>query len=280
MLYIPVLLLAVVLVVWFKQYQHSFYKKPSNYPTLQAAQQSTKPIFIAFGDSHTQANLGASWYDILEKNHPEFTFFNAGNNADLTETLLKRIDEVIECNPQIISILVGTNDVNATIGPARMQRYYQLGKITEDATEQNFINNYRSILERLKNETSAKIILISLPPITEDFGFEANLKADAYSAIIKALAEEFACYYVPFREKLKSTMPYQSSQLTDFDQGLWLINKAGIKKYFLGKSWNQIAAERKAMYLTDNIHFNDDAAAILAGLLTECLESIKKDERL
>lgn len=271
MLYIPIILIIVTLIIWYKQYEKSFFNKPPNYPDFSKTNNEGKPIFIAFGDSLSQGNMSANWVNILETKQPDLQVFNAGMNADLTATLLTRITDIIECKPQIISLLIGSNDVMATLSPARMARYYELGKITEDAYFEGFESNYRKIIEILLAETEAKILVVSLPPITENFNFIGNQKADQYSQAIKQIAADYNLTYVPFREKLKENMPINSGQVEDFDQSVTLLRKAALKKNFLGQTWNEIAQSRKAKYMTDNIHLNENAAEILAEMVEKSL---------
>jgi lysophospholipase L1-like esterase len=277
MQFIPLILLVVVLVVWYKQYENSFFKKPTNYPDFSKINRENKPIFIAFGDSLTQGNMSADWLEKLAESRAELQIFNAGMNADLTYTLLNRIEDITICKPQIISLLIGSNDVMATLSPARMKRYYELGKITEDAYFEGFESNYRKIVEIILAETDAKILAVSLPPITENFDFIGNEKAEKYSQTIKNIANEYGLTYVPFRERLVENMPKVNEQLEDFDQSVLLLRKAAIKKNFLGQSWNEISRSRKAKYLTDNIHLNDDAAAILVELLNNEIDKLLKN---
>ncbi len=275
MLYIPIIIAVIVVVIWFKQYENSFFKKPLNYPEIAKINSANKPVFIAFGDSLTQANMSADWLSIVETKNPNLQCFNAGMNADLTDTLLTRIDEIIECQPQIISILVGSNDVMATTSPARMKRYYDLKKITQDVDFETFKANYFKIITQLKAETTAKIILVSIPPITEDWEYVVNVEANKYANFIKDLAEKEGLNYVPFRETLRANMPVKSDQIVDYPQSVALLRMAGFKKNFLGKTWNEISASRKAKYLTDNIHLNEDASEILADLMIKELKNIE-----
>lgn len=271
MLYIPIILLIIVLVIWFKQFEKSFFNKPPDYPEFSKLNRDGKPIFIAFGDSLSQGNMSANWVDILKIKRPDLQFLNAGMNADLTYTLLTRIDDVIAAQPHYISLIIGSNDVMATLTPARMKRYYGLGKITEDATYEGFIANWREIISQLKTQTTAKIIVASLPPITEDFTWYGNKKAEEYSLKIKEMAEEFDLIYLPFREKLKENMPEKSDQIVDFENSENIMRKVAIQRLVLKYSWNEIAKARKAKYMTDNIHLNDDAAEILADMINEQL---------
>jgi lysophospholipase L1-like esterase len=267
MLLIPIIIIAIVLIIWFKQYEKSFFNKPANYPIPFLSNDEKRPIFIAFGDSLTQGNMSGNWLEKFESRNKDLACYNAGMNADLTYTLLERIDEIIEAKPQIISLLIGSNDLMATMSEARMNRYYELKKITQDADYDGFKANYVKIIEILLAETNAKILCISLPPITEDFSHKGNLLADKYSQTIKEIAEEYDLNYIPFREKLKEIMPEKSSQLDDYDQSVSLLRIAAFKKNFLGQSWDEISKSRQAMYLTDNIHLNDTASEILAEMV-------------
>jgi lysophospholipase L1-like esterase len=265
MLFIPFIILALVLVVWYKQWEKSFYQKPPNYP--EPSQRNGKPLFVGFGDSLTQGNIGANWLNVLAAQRPDIQFFNAGMNADLSYTLLTRIDDVIDCQPQYISLFVGCNDVNATMAPVRMQRYYELGKITQDANYEGFKENYKTILQRLSTETTAKILLISIAPITEHPQHAVNQKAELYNQVVKELAQEFGLIYIPFREQLWQQLPKAPSQIADYEVGFPLIRKAIIKHYLFQHSWNQISQRRHAQFLIDNIHLNNTAADILVQLI-------------
>lgn len=276
MLFISLILLIVILAVWYKQFENSFYKKAPNYPEPSKIT-TKKPVYIGFGDSLTRGNMSASWFDRVEAHLPGFQCFNAGVNADLTHTLLTRLDDIIECQPDIITILVGTNDVNATVSNDRLERYIKLNKITQSTDFEQFKQNYKVIIERLLAETNTRIILISLPPITEDWAYWVNKRADEYSAEIKAIAEKYQLEYVPFRETLRGKMPINNGQILDLDKGVKVIQWAVIQKYFFKKTWNELSQMRHAKYLTDNIHLNDEAAQILAEMVLDKINGIIKE---
>lgn len=267
MLYIPIILIFIVLIIWVKQFEKSYFNKPPDYPEFSKLNREGKPIFIAFGDSLSQANMSADWLNVLKEKRPDMQFLNAGMNADLTYTLLTRIDDVVATQPHFICLLIGSNDVMATLSKERMQVYKDLGKITEDANYEGFMDNYSEIISILKSQTSAQILVGSLPPITEDFTFEGNIKAEIYSTKINEIAQEYNLVYLPFREKLKENMTLKSDQIVDFKNTDNIIRKAIFKRAILKQSWNEISKSRNAKYMTDNIHLNEDAAEILANLI-------------
>jgi len=50
-------------------------------------------------------------------------FVNAGINSQLSYNVLQRIDQVVKCNPDFITILIGTNDAAATLNEKNAARY-------------------------------------------------------------------------------------------------------------------------------------------------------------
>ena len=55
---------------------------------------------------------------------PDFRFLNHGVNGDLAWNGLQRLDRVIAERPDFVTILIGTNDVNATLSERNLLRYH------------------------------------------------------------------------------------------------------------------------------------------------------------
>ena len=152
------------------------------------------------GDSITDAgrdrndmhNLGAGYpyyaAKYLCENYPDmdFEFINLGISGDQTKDLVKRIQsDFIDIQPDIVSIMIGVNDT----WHAAESRNWIPNEIYE--------NNYRFILEKIKSETGAKIIIIEqflLPAEDKDF-FRVDL--DPKIDITRKLAREYADVYIP-----------------------------------------------------------------------------------
>ena len=152
------------------------------------------------GDSITDAgrdrenihNLGNGYpkyaAELIKKNYPdiEFEFIDLGISGHQTKDLLARLEsDFIDIQPDIISILIGINDV------------------WHHAPERDWIPNevfeerYRAILTAVKERTNAKIMMLEpfLGPVEdkEFFRIDLNPKID----IVRKLAREFADVYVP-----------------------------------------------------------------------------------
>ena len=164
------------------------------------------------GDSITDAGRDRRNYHHLGNGYPKFAaelissahpdvdieFINFGISGNRTGQLFDRIyPDAIAFQPDIISILIGINDI--------WHRYGQ-GRIA--TTNAQIEANYRAILTSLKEKTNAKIIMIS--PYLLDCDDKEDMRQDLFSVleIIRNLASEFADVYIPldkhFEEALKT----------------------------------------------------------------------------
>lgn len=115
----------------------------------------------------------------------EFEFINLGISGNRTDNLFDRLSvDCIDIKPDIVSILLGVNDVWHRYAPERIA-----------TTDAQMELNYTLILERIKNETNAKILM--LQPYTEGEK-QAHMRADVekVKVIVNNLAEKYADAYV------------------------------------------------------------------------------------
>ena len=172
-----------------------------------------KKIKILFqGDSITDAGRDKRNYHHMGMGYPkfvaealtqkypevEFEFINFGLSGNRTGQLFDRLTpDCINFQPDIVSILIGINDVWHRYGGDRIA-----------TTDAQIETNYRAILERVKKETNAKIIMLS--PYLLDCEDKTLMREDLKTLlpIVRRLAEEFADVYIPldkeFEEALKT----------------------------------------------------------------------------
>ncbi len=123
------------------------------------------------------------------KDHPEkeFEFVNLGIGGNQTKDLVARLQtDFIDINPDIVSILIGINDVwhYANAGCAWIPN-------------EIFEGRYRAVLKAIKEKTSAKIIMLEpfLFPTPDKQFFRIDL--DPKIQIVRKLAREYADIYIP-----------------------------------------------------------------------------------
>ena len=164
------------------------------------------------GDSITDAGRDKRNYHHMGNGYPkyasaliaeafpdtEFEFVNFGISGNRTDQLFDRLyADAIAFQPDIISILIGINDIWHRYGSGRIE-----------TTDAQIETNYRAILTRLRKQTNAKIIMLS--PYLLDCEDKEPMKEDLKTVlpIIRKLADEFADVYVPldklFEEALKT----------------------------------------------------------------------------
>ena len=171
----------------------------------------------------------------ISEAHPDtdFEFINFGISGNRTSQLFDRLyNDCIAFQPDVVSILIGVNDLWHRHGPAKIA-----------TTDAQLALNYRSILERLKKETNAKIVMLA--PYYLDAEGSAYLREDLKTVlpIIRSLAEEYADVYIPLNELFDEAMNTQPAPL---------------------------------YYSADGVHPNDNGAQFIGKAYAEAVEPLLK----
>ncbi|MFW6121254.1 MAG: SGNH/GDSL hydrolase family protein [Petrotogales bacterium] len=156
---------------------------------------------VCLGDSITYGRVGKNYFRMLKAEFSKTTkFINKGINGNLTYDVLKRLDEVVKLQPDILTILIGTNDVWATHSESVSRAYIKRNKLSETPTKQSFESNLVKTLQKLKTETNAVIAVMSLPLITEDPQHVLFKRTIEYSKVIKDIVSKLGVFYIPVSE--------------------------------------------------------------------------------
>lgn len=164
------------------------------------------------GDSITDAGRDRRNYHHLGNGYPKYAaelikeafpkadieFINLGISGNRTDQLFDRLyKDAIELQPDIISILIGVNDIWHRGGAERIE-----------TTDEQIECNYRAILNRLKAQTNAKIVMSSPYLLDTDNKDWIREGLKTVLPIIRKLADEYADLYIPldeiFEEALKT----------------------------------------------------------------------------
>lgn len=232
--------------------------------------QKKQTTIACFGDSITQGNVSYNWVKELsqEFQSKNFIFKNFGINGHLAYNALQRIDKVVKSNPDIITILLGTNDISATLNEVNRQRYMQWFQLPKRPDKEWFVENMDAILNILKQKTSAKILLFTLPLLGEDLNEKTNLLVHEYNLEIKELAKKHQVQLLDLNQKmiefLKKNQPTPPQK---HPEGIGMMTKAILKHYFLFQKWDKIAEQNGYLMLTDGVHLNGVGGKILMDLV-------------
>lgn len=182
---------------------------------------------------HGYASFAAKY---IKEAHPEMDieFINMGISGNRSGQVFDRIyPDAIEFQPDVFSILVGVNDA--------WHRYsHNIG-----TTDEQYELNLRCILERVKKETNAKILLMSPYILDCDKPPRPQIREDLKTIIpiVKRLADEYADVYLPLQEHFDKALPVQPEPL---------------------------------YYSADGIHPNQNGAQFIGKLYAEYVEPLLK----
>ncbi len=241
---------------------------PNNFPNEEnrSLLVKNKKVIVCFGDSNTHGNVSYDWVSDLINDLPNFQTFNAGLNSDLSFSLLKRLEDVILCEPDFITIMIGTNDIKAAYAKKSLKRYISTGKISKNEIPNltTFEKNLTKIVEIFQLKTKAKIALMTLPLMGEDLKSEINKIADSYSEVIKKVSFEYKINCLPIRSQQKEYLTKNPS-LTPFrfEQYFILLNKSVLLHYIFGFSWDKISNLHKTQLSPDFLHQNSKAGKMI-----------------
>lgn len=129
----------------------------------------------------------------------EFEFVNLGINGNRSDQLLARTSaDIIDIQPDIVSILIGVNDV--------WHRYTH--EESANNSDEQYEANYRTILERIRKETNAKIMIIEPFMIGAPDKEHMREEINRIITIARRLADEYADAFLPmaqiFAESVKT----------------------------------------------------------------------------
>lgn len=270
---VAVLVAALVVTIRTRQAAQAAVRQPRAV-LAQGRRAGTSTLVVCVGDSLTAGQLSADWVGLLaERLGPQgYEFVNAGINSQLAWNVLQRLDEVIACDPDAVTLLVGTNDVLATLSAAHEARYRRYQQLPQPPTLGWYLDNVERILDRLATETHARLVVLELPLLGEDPDSEHNRRVQRYNAGLRERCAQRGVACLPLYGRLVELLP-DESRATDRSGATGPMVAAAARRLILRQDWNTVSATQRLQLLTDHVHLNDTAAAVLADLVTDTLTS-------
>ncbi len=198
------LILAISLLIYFNRSYAYIYNhidkmalkipdRGNSYLVVNNKAASSSLVYAALGDSLT-AGVGANQES---ETYPYILAqYLAGNDYQVTlmsravpgvktkEILASLLSAAIQDEPDVVTLLIGVNDIHGEIGKA------------------TFKKNYDRILERLTSETKAKIYVINIPYIGADnlllppYNYIFDYKTKQFNKIILELTQKYKVNYI------------------------------------------------------------------------------------
>lgn len=233
-----------------------------------AARPSGRPVLVCAGDSITHGVISANWVRQLASGlAPTMDTVNAGIGGNLAWNLWSRLDEIIACRPAIVTVLIGTNDALAQISRKWSDGYMKVQRLPQRPSIDWYRDNLHRIVDRLKAETSARIALMSLPPLGDAADGRWQDLIAPYNTIIHEAATHAGLPVLPVHDRIADLITHEPSK--PWDGTKKLMGAALARRVLLRQSWNTIARRHGFTTTTDGVHLNEPAATQIATLVEQ-----------
>ena len=230
-----------------------------------------RPVVVA-GASIVRGRASVDFVQMLRERFTSCTFVNAGVNGNVAWELLQRSDRIIACRPSQVVILIGTNDVQATLTPDAMRSTRESKHLPEDPSLGWYAACLRDTVVRLQG-AGASVALCSLPPIGQDLAAPVNAVVREANNAIHDVCIEIGATYLPVYERLTDLLASQGATSGPAWTGSWAPGAASLVEHFaLGRTYDAIALARGWVISPDGVHMDSTGASIIADLAADWLE--------
>jgi lysophospholipase L1-like esterase len=239
---------------------------------------SDKKIIACIGDSLTHGNIGQNWVDYLRKELPHDVFLNEGINGNTAWQVIQRLDPILQCQPDLIILLIGTNDALGSFDINSGLRYKKNNELPEVPTLKKYKEHLNELIEKIGIQS--KIAICTLPPIGENVNSEVNKHVNLFNDYIKLIANQKNLSLLPVSDALWSEINSRTYPIKlDFNSKAMLLMMkrilGGIFHHYLFKqSWNDISRAKGQWILFDQIHLNERGAEIVYKLAKDFIAKI------
>lgn len=238
---------------------------------------------VACLGSSTTASRGTyKWIDELETRpqNSRFRFLNFGVGGDLSFNAIRHLDRVIALRPDRVIVLIGANDIMASVFPNHRRFVRIVKRLSEEPSPVRFRENLAVIVRRLQGEADARVALSSLAPLGEEpdscHPVQARLNEliATYNGIIREAASIGSTDYIPFHEAFQerlaqttTTKPFTRFSFPSFYRDYL------IREMILRQGFDEISRRNGWQFHIDGIHLNTEGGRILTEAVQQFLSS-------
>jgi acyl-CoA thioesterase I len=126
------------------------------------------------------------------------------------------------------------------------------------------------ILGRLRAETKAKLAVLTIPPLGENLNSRMNGLVDGYNDTLREVAARHEVDCLPLHDRLVEALDATRTP-PPYTGNIRKVMTAGARHLIFRQSWNTVSRRNGLSLLTDHIHLNDRAAAVVADLISTFL---------
>lgn len=183
-----------------------------------------------------------------------------------------RLESIIACKPDFLTILIGTNDANSEIKNVPDEKMLKKLSLPKIPDKNWFIENLEKIISELKEKTDAKIALCSIPIMGEELSSKAFKQGIDYSKTICEIAKKNDISYLPINEKMIEYLQQHPSN-PKYPIEKRLVEEVAFNHFLYRKSFDKLSEEYGFSLLVDHVHVNTEGAKIIADLMLDFILS-------
>ncbi|MFB7942243.1 SGNH/GDSL hydrolase family protein [Streptomyces sp. NPDC056049] len=222
------------------------------------------------GDSLTRAQFSVDYLDLLERRRPpgDLRLARFGVNGDFAHNLLQRLDAVVADPPDVITVLIGTNDARASLAGYPVEQAMKRKRLPDRPSAGWFQQCLGAVVARLKAETDATVALLSLPVLGQQPDGPAALASRAYSRLIGEVATTDGVAYLPLHERQVEELRRAAPPPTPYREATpAAVIGVLLQHAVLRRGLDTISRRRGLVLTTDHIHQNSRGASLIAEVV-------------
>ena len=231
-------------------------------------------VIACIGDSLTHGNIGECWVAQLRQKFPDDHFLNEGINGDVVWQVHQRLDPILACQPDIVVVLIGSNDAMGSIDQAAGERYKKTNRLPQAPSFESYQEKLVALLERLKD--IPQIALCTLPPVGEFSDSPMNQHIARFNDFLREKAKRKGIVLLDVSLGMWKSLQQRPYPVThDYQSNIAVIGRqmvsACLQHYVFRSPWDNIAQKRGQWLLFDQIHLGERAAHIVHRLVADFL---------
>ena len=240
---------------------------------LPIDERERRPVVAVLGASIVRGRASVDFVRILREDFPDLAFVNGGVNSRVAWELLKSIDDVMACAPSAAVILIGTNDVEATLAPDGGKSVMRSKQLPQVPSLDFYGECLTAIVDRL-HEGGARVAVCSLPPLGQTLADQANERTREFNRVIEVVCESREATYLPVNERMSDMLRDHAVDAEQPFTGSWRPGIESLVRHFVGRqSFDDISDLSGRMLSPDGVHLNSVGAHVVADLAAEFLSA-------
>jgi lysophospholipase L1-like esterase len=238
---------------------------------LPPEERSRRPVVACIGASIVRGRAGVDFVRMLREEFPEMAFANGGVNGHVAWEALQAMDDVIACAPNAAIVLIGTNDIQATLAPDDGEAVRRSKNLPQLPSPDFFGECLTAIIDRLQ-AGGTRVAVCSLPPLGQDLADLANVRTREFNRVIEVVCESRDATYLPVNERLSDILRDHALDDGPAFTGSWRPGLQSLVQHFVGRrSFDAISEQHRMLLSPDGVHLNTEGASVVANLAGEFL---------